>query len=162
MKRLEDLTEAALRYISTLSLIALFGLILMNVGTRTFNLGGVAWFDEIVRGSFSYMVFFGAAALWIRHDHFQVDWLELTLPDGKARWALRSIIAILCAGFLGVMTWYGWILFNKANALTPILQIPEKGFYAAIPISGAVMFLHTLASFIGDTKQTISTRGSSK
>lgn len=162
MKRLEDLTEATLRYISSLSLIALFGLILINVIARTFDLGGFAWFDEIVRGSFAYMVFFGAAALWIRHDHFQVDWLELTLPDGKPRWALRSIIALLSTGFLGVMTWYGWVLFNKANALTPILQIPERGFYAAIPISGAVMFLHTLASFIGDTKQTFSTGGSSK
>ncbi|PYG26372.1 TRAP transporter small permease [Pelagimonas varians] len=154
MKRLEELTEATLRHIASLSLVVLFGLILINVIARSFDLGGFAWFDEIVRGSFAYMVFFGAAALWIRREHFQVDWLEQTLPEGRARWALRSVIALLSVGFLAVMTWYGWVLFSKANALTPILQIPERGFYAAIPISGAVMLLHTIGSFIGDTKNT--------
>lgn len=162
MKRLENFTEATLRYIASLSLVVLFGLILINVTARTFDLGGFAWFDEIVRGSFAYMVFFGAAALWIKRDHFQVDWLEHVLPDGKSRWVLRSIVALLSVGFLGVMTWYGSILFNKANALTPILQIPERSFYAAIPISGAVMLLHSVASLIGDTKQTFLTGDSSK
>ena len=162
MKRLETLTEATLRFIASLSLVVLFLLILANVVARSFDLGGFAWFDEIVRGSFAYMVFFGSAALWIKRDHFQVDWLELMLPAGKARWVLRSIVAILCAGFLAVMTWYGWVLFNKATALTPILQIPERGFYAAIPISGAVMLLHTIASLIGETKHTFFSGDPSK
>ena len=106
------------------------------------------------------MVFFGAAALWLKRDHFQVDWLERVLPDGLARWALRSLVAVLSLGFLGVMTWYGWVLFNKANALTPILQIPERLFYAAIPISGAIMVVHTIAGLISETFQIMS-RGES-
>lgn len=154
MKRLETLVETVLRLIAILSLVVLFGLILINVIARSFELAGFAWFDEIVRGSFAYMVFFGTAALWIKQDHFQVDWLEHALPGGKARWALRSLVTLLSIGFLGVMTWYGWILFNKANALTPILQIPERGFYAAIPISGAVMVLHSFFRLIRDTKHT--------
>ncbi len=154
MTRFETFVETVLRVVATLSLVALFLLILINVIARTFGLAGFAWFDEVVRGSFAYMVFFGAAALWIKRDHFQVDWLQTVLPKGKARWLLRAAIALLSLAFLCVMTWYGWILFNKANAATPILQIPERLFYAAIPISGAVMVLHTCASLFGETKQT--------
>lgn len=154
MTRIEAFLETVLRLVATLSLVALFLLILINVIARTFGLAGFAWFDEVVRGSFAYMVFFGAAALWIKRDHFQVDWLQTALPSGRMRWVLRSVVALLSLAFLFVMTWYGWVLFKKANALTPILQIPERLFYAAIPISGAVMGLHTCASFLGETKQT--------
>ncbi|MFY0681609.1 MAG: TRAP transporter small permease [Thalassovita sp.] len=152
--------ESLLRWVATVSLLVLFWLILINVVARSFELAGFAWFDEVVRGSFAYMVFFGAAALWLKRDHFQVDWLERVLPAGLARWALRSLVAVLSLGFLCVMTWYGWVLFNKANALTPILQIPERLFYAAIPISGAIMVVHTIAGLISETFQIMS-RGES-
>lgn len=149
--------EGVLRWVATLSLVVLFCLILINVIARSFDLAGFAWFDEVVRGSFAYMVFFGAAALWIRRDHFQVDWLEYTLPKGKPRWVLRSLITLLSISFLAVMTWYGWVLFNKANAMTPILQIPERLFYAAIPLSGAIMVLHSLTTLFSETFRTLRT-----
>ncbi len=156
MQKLEDHTALLLRAVATLSLVVLFFLILINVTARTFQLAGFAWFDEIVRGCFAYMVFFGAASLWLKRDHFQVDWLERSLGNAKVQWLLRSVIAILCLGFLAVMTFYGWVLFNKANAMTPILQIPERLFYAAIPISGAIMAAHTLAVLISETRDTFS------
>jgi len=154
MQKLEDFTALLMRTVATLSLVLLFLLILINVIARTFELASFAWFDEIVRGSFAYMVFFGAASLWLKRDHFQVDWLEQSLGNAKAQWLLRTVIAVLCLGFLGVMTFYGWILFNKANAMTPILQIPERLFYAAIPISGAVMAVHSIVVLVAETRKT--------
>ncbi len=154
MQTFEDYSAQFLRIIAVLALVLLFLLILTNVVVRTFELAGFAWFDEIVRGSFAYMVFFGAASLWLKRDHFQVDWLEQSLVNAKAQWVLRSTIAVLCLGFLGVMTFYGWILFRKANAMTPILQIPERLFYAAIPISGAVMMVHSIVVLVTETRKT--------
>ncbi len=153
MTRLEQFVEGVLRLVATASLVVLFVLILINVVARSFELAGFAWFDEVVRGCFAYMVFFGAAALWIRRDHFQVDWLELSLPGQRSKWLLRSFVAILSLGFFYVMTWYGYVLFYKANALTPILQIQERIFYAAIPISGAVMALHSTFTLFVETKE---------
>lgn len=154
MSRIFSVIETILRSVSIASLTTLFLLILVNVIARSFQLAGFAWFDEIVRGSFAYMVFFGAAALWINRDHFQVEWLEVSLrKEGMPRYILRCFIAIVSLFFLTIMTWYGWILFNKANALTPILQIPERLFYLAIPISGAVMVIHTIASVAIETTQ---------
>lgn len=140
------------------SITVLFLLILINVIARSFELAGFAWFDEIVRGCFAYMVFFGAAALWLKRDHFQVEWLEQSLTNPVAVWLLRMVVTLLCIGFLAIMTWYGVVLFNKANALTPILQIPERLFYAAIPISGAIMVLHSLAMLVVDTKTMFQTK----
>lgn len=157
MQQIENALEYVLRVIAMLSLTLLFCLILINVAARSFELASFAWFDEIVRGCFAYMVFFGAASLWLKQDHFHVDILDAMLGPGKARWALRSFVALLCLGFLFVMTFYGGILFNKANAMTPILQIPERLFYAAIPISGAVMMLHSVRRLITETLNTFST-----
>lgn len=158
MIRLHTSVEWILRVVSMTSITVLFLLILINVIARSFELAGFAWFDEIVRGCFAYMVFFGAAALWLKRDHFQVEWLEQSLTNPVAVWLLRMVVTLLCIGFLAIMTWYGVVLFNKANALTPILQIPERLFYAAIPISGAIMVLHSLAMLVVDTKTMFQTK----
>lgn len=158
MVRLYTSVEWILRVVSMVSITVLFLLILINVIARSFELAGFAWFDEIVRGCFAYMVFFGAAALWLKRDHFQVEWLEQSLTNPVAVWLLRMVVTLLCIGFLAIMTWYGVVLFNKANALTPILQIPERLFYAAIPISGAIMVLHSLAMLFVDTKTMFQTK----
>jgi TRAP-type C4-dicarboxylate transport system permease small subunit len=162
IQKFEDLASMLLRFIATFALVVLFWLILINVIARTFELAGFAWFDEIVRGSFAYMVFFGAASLWLTRDHFQVNWLEQSLSNAKAKWLLRSVVAILCLSFLFVMTYYGWILVSKANALTPILQIPERLFYVAIPISGAIMAVHTVIVLVAETRDIFLQENESK
>lgn len=155
-QKIENFAVLVLRSVAILSLVALFGLILINIVARTAGFSGFAWLDEVVRGSFAYMVFFGAAALWLRNDHFQVDWFELALINPKAVWFLKTLIAVLCLGFLFTMTYYGWVLFSKANAVTPILRIPERLFYLAIPISGGLMAIHTLTRLFFETKNTFT------
>jgi TRAP-type C4-dicarboxylate transport system permease small subunit len=125
-------------------LVGLFTLIFINVIARTFQLAGFAWFDEVIKGLFAWMVFVGSAALWRENDHFQVLWLPNALPTSLAR-LLRIGIILLGLCFLSVMTWYGLSLTLKATAQTPILAMPTSLFYAAIPISGAVMIVYSLA-----------------
>ncbi|MCT8160908.1 TRAP transporter small permease [Pseudoruegeria sp. SHC-113] len=136
-----------LRGLPILCLSALFMLLLVNVIARLFKLAGFAWFDEIVQGLFAWMVFSGAAALWREKDHFQVDWLPMALPPARRR-ALQILTGLLSLGFLAAMTWYGLQLTLKATALTPILDLPVRLFYLAIPLSGAVMLMYSLADLI--------------
>lgn len=133
-------------------LAMLFVLLFINVVARTFQLAGFAWFDEVVQGLFAWMVFIGAAALWRDHDHFQVTWLADALPPRPAR-LLRGMISVLSLGFLAAMTWYGLTLTLKARALTPILDLPTAYFYAAIPISGAIMFVYSLVDLISPERR---------
>lgn len=136
-----------LRGIPILCLSALFALLLINVIARVFKLAGFAWFDEIVQGLFAWMVFTGAAALWRERDHFQVDWLPMALPPARRR-ILQILTGILSLGFIAAMTWYGLQLTINATALTPILDLPVRLFYLAIPLSGAVMLIYTLADLV--------------
>lgn len=141
---LDRIVGTVLRAIPILCLALLFALLLTNVVARTFQLAGFSWFDEIVQGLFAWMVFVGAAALWREKDHFQVDWLPNALPPA-ARRVLRIITCLLAIGFLVIMTKYGLDLTRKAGALTPILKLPTALLYAAIPVSGAVMLIYSLA-----------------
>lgn len=144
MNALDRRAGQALRAVPIACLTALFALLLVNVVARTFQLAGFAWFDEVVQGLFAWMVFVGAAALWRENDHFQVLWLPEVLPPGPAR-ILRIAIVLLGLVFLLAMTWHGASLTLRARALTPILDLPTSLFYAAIPVSGAIMIAYSLA-----------------
>ena len=144
MRAVDRVVGSTLRAIPIACLAALFCLLLVNVVARTLRFSGFAWFDEIVQGLFAWMVFVGAAALWRERDHFQVTWLPDTLPPGPAR-LLRIATTLLSVVFLLAMTWYGATLTLDAKALTPILDLPSALFYAAIPLSGAVMLVYSLA-----------------
>lgn len=147
MKHIDRTLGMILRGVPIACLAALFVLLCINVVARTFQLAGVAWFDEVVQGLFAWMVFIGTAAVWRDHDHFQVVWLAEVLPPAPRR-VLKFVVTILALGFLTAMTWYGASLMLKARALTPILNLPTALFYAAIPVSGVVMTGYTLTDLV--------------
>ena len=147
LSKVDRFTGRILRAIPILCFGLLFLLLFVNVIARTFQLAGFSWFDEVVQGLFAWMVFVGAAALWREKDHFQVDWLPQALPALTAR-ILRVFTCILGICFLIVMTKYGADLSSKAKALTPILGLPTALFYIAIPLSGAVMLIYSLADLV--------------
>jgi hypothetical protein len=52
-------------------------LISANVFVRFFPMVSLHWFDEIIELLYAYLVFYGAAALWITREHFSVgDWIS--------------------------------------------------------------------------------------
>lgn len=144
LQRVDTITGQILRTISIVCFVALFFLLFINVLARTFQLAGFAWFDEIVQGLFAWMVFMGAAALWREREHFAVDWLEVKLGHSQYAIMLRGFISLLCLFFLIAMTVYGYDLYSRSSALTPILQMPSSLFYIVIPLSGLVMIIYTL------------------
>lgn len=152
MKRADHYLGQVLRAVPIACLAALFVLIFINVIARTFQLAGFAWFDEVIKGLFAWMVFIGAAALWRERDHFQVLWLSEILSTNTSR-RLQIVVVLLGLCFVAVMTWYGASLTMKANAQTPILAMPTMLFYAAIPISGTVMIVYSLADLFRLLKQ---------
>jgi TRAP-type C4-dicarboxylate transport system permease small subunit len=135
---------ASLRGIAIGCLTALFVLLFVNVAARSLRFAGFAWFDEIVQGLFAWMVFVGAAALWREGLHFRVDWIDGLVRGGRGGAAFGTALALLSLVFPLAMTVYGWDLTVRSRALTPILDLPTGLFYAAIPLSGAVMTAYSL------------------
>jgi len=136
--------------------VALFVVVGGNIIGRTTTLYSVAWLGEVVEGLFAWLVFFGAAAIWREHGHFRVDWLENHLTAGRSRAGLALVIHCISLGFLGVMTWQGWLLTVRSGASTPILSLPTALFYVAIPVSGALMIGYTLVD-VARTLRTLRT-----
>ncbi|RPI35308.1 MAG: TRAP transporter small permease subunit, partial [Chloroflexota bacterium] len=60
-------------------------LILAGIFVRFVPVASLHWFDEILELLFAYMVFYGAAALWITGGHFSVgDWIKRRLFKHEA------------------------------------------------------------------------------
>ena len=68
---------SALKVITITSFVILTILISANVFVRFFPIASLHWFDEIIELLYAYLVFYGAAALWITHEPFwcwRLDW----------------------------------------------------------------------------------------
>ena len=134
--------------------VALFLLLFGNVVVRWLGVFSMAWFDEIVEMAFAWMVFFGAAALYRRGEHFRVDWLEGRLTSRPSvRNAVLIAVSLLSLLFLGYLLFYGWRLVARTTDVTPIFAISRRILYIGIPISASLMVIYEvirLAQRVGD------------
>lgn len=159
MEKLDSLAGKLLRAIAMSCFVSLFLLLFINVIARTFQFAGFAWFDEVVQGLFAWMVFIGAAALWREREHFVVTWLQDALGNTRLAHLLQLAVTVLCLFFLVVMTFYGYKIWSRNNALTPILQLPMAWLYAVIPIAGSVMVLYSLRDLTNSLIDLFNKRG---
>lgn len=136
-----------LRGMSIFSLSALFFLVLGNVVFRFIPVFSFGWFDEIVEMMFAYFVFYGSAALWREGEHFVV-YLIPSRFKGKARKALDIAISIINILFFLTLFIYSLKLTVIATDWTPIFRLPKRILYSCMPISGFIMLLYSIASFI--------------
>lgn len=136
---------AVLRWGSMLLLVFLLVLLAAGVLVRFLPLFSMGWADEVVELAFAWMVFLGTAALWRDSGHITVAFLPEMLGNSRPRWILDALVALLALAFLSVFTWQGWLLTTQAvGNRTPILELPKPWWYAAIPVSGAMMIGYTL------------------
>lgn len=136
-----------LRAMSIFSLGALFFLVLGNVVFRFIPIFSFGWFDEIVEMMFAYFVFYGAAALWREGEHFVV-YLIPSKFKGKVRKAFDITISVINVIFFLVLFLYSLKLTIIATDWTPIFRLPKRILYSCMPVSGAIMLLYSVVSFI--------------
>lgn len=107
--------------------------------------GSLPWIEEFARFTFIWMTFLGAVVALDRAEHIYIDLLVKLLPHTlQARLGLLGDAVIL--GFLAVYTVKGADLVRlTTNQFSPSLNLPMALIHAAIPASGAVMLLQTLA-----------------
>ena len=89
LKQIDTVLLNVLKIVTITSFIFLTILITANVIVRFFPVVSLHWFDEIIELLYAYLVFYGAAALWILRGHICVgDWIEKSIPAGRMRHAL--------------------------------------------------------------------------
>jgi TRAP-type C4-dicarboxylate transport system permease small subunit len=145
LKSIDRIVLKALKGVTIAIFVLLTLLISANVLVRFFPLVSLHWFDEIIELLYAYLVFYGAAALWISHEHFGVgDWLEKNIKSPRARSGYRILIGLLALVFVAVFFYFSLRLTLLARDVTNVFAIPKRVLYSCLPISGAIMLLYSL------------------
>jgi len=145
LKRIDRAVLFALKAITITVFFFLTLLITANVIVRFFPVVSLHWFDEIIELLYAYLVFYGAAALWITHEHFGVgDWIEKAIKNARARSAYKIFIELLVLCFVVVFFYYSLRLTILAQDVTNVFAIPKRILYSCLPVSGAIMLLYSI------------------
>jgi TRAP-type C4-dicarboxylate transport system permease small subunit len=138
-----------MRWMSSICLVILLAIVSLMVLLRFFPVMALGWEDEVVELAFAWMIFLGSAAVWRSREHIVIDFLPQALAGSRAGRVLEVIVGVLVLAFLGVYTWYGWLLTIQSQGNTsPMLVLPKPLWYAAVPSSGVVMIGYTIARMV--------------
>jgi TRAP-type C4-dicarboxylate transport system permease small subunit len=140
--------------------VALTILVAANVFVRFFPVASLHWFDEIIELLYAYLVFYGAAALWITREHFSVgDWIGGRIIKGdRARHFYRLILEVLVLIFSLVFFFFSFKLTAMAQDVTNVFAIPKSVLYSCMPIAGAVMVVYSIRNIIHEVIPLIHQR----
>jgi len=72
LRWLDRMLLIALKALTITCFVIVTILVTANVLVRFFPVVSLHWFDEIIELFYSYLVFYGAAALWISRGHISV------------------------------------------------------------------------------------------
>jgi len=135
----------ALKVVTIVSFVFLTILITANVIVRFFPVVSLHWFDEIIELLYAYLVFYGAAALWILRGHISVgDWIEKSVANPRLRHLYRVFIELLVLAFAVVFFYYSLRLTILALDVTNVFAIPKRVLYSCMPVAGALMVVYSL------------------
>jgi TRAP-type C4-dicarboxylate transport system permease small subunit len=150
--------DAAMRWVGSVCLVVLLGLVSLIVLIRFWPLVTLGWEDEVVELAFAWMIFLGSAAVWRSHEHIVIDFLPQALAGSTAGRVLEMVVGVLVLGFLGVYTWYGWLLTLQSQGNTsPMLVLPKPLWYAAVPASGVLMIGYTIVRMVNTLRRSAIT-----
>jgi TRAP-type transport system small permease protein len=141
----DKLILSVLKVVTIVSFVSLTVLITANVIVRFFPLVSLHWFDEIIEMLYAYLVFYGAAAVWILKGHICVgDWIEKSIANPRRRHLYRIFIELLVLGFAAVFFYYSLRLTILALDVTNVFAIPKKILYSCMPVAGAIMVIYSI------------------
>ena len=145
LKYVDKVILKTLKVVTITSFVLLTILISANVFVRFFPIVSLHWFDEIIELLYAYLVFYGAAALWISHEHFGVgDWIEKRIKNIRIKYAYRMMIELLVLCFVVIFFYYSLRLTILARDVTNVFAISKRILYSCLPVSGAVMMIYSI------------------
>jgi len=105
----------------------------------------------ITANVYAYLVFYGAAALWILRGHISVgDWIEKSIGNPRRRHLYRMFLELMVLGFAAVFFYYSLRLTILALDVTNVFAIPKRILYSCMPVSGAIMVIYSLRNLAGE------------
>jgi len=146
LKTIDRLALTVLKVFTIVLFILLSLLVSANVFVRFVPVVSLHWFDEILELLYAYLIFYGAAALWITREHFSVgDWISGRILRGpRTKRLYRAVLEVLVLIFAVVFFYYSLQLTLLARDVTNVFAIPKKVLYSCMPVASAIMILYSI------------------
>lgn len=104
----------------------------------------LTWSDEVAVLAFSWSIFLFSSVMVQEQGHVRITLLLSALPR-PLEVSLEKISCILVLLFGALMVWAGWQFVGfTATQVSPALRYPLWLQTAAIPVSGALIVLHSV------------------
>jgi TRAP-type C4-dicarboxylate transport system permease small subunit len=101
----------------------------------------------VSRFLFAWLAFVGTALAYQRKAHVAIDFLVDRAPSAL-RASVSVFVHMVVMSFAIIMLVYGVRLCLSTRMVSTVLLIPMWAPYAAIPVSGALMFMHGLVAIL--------------
>jgi len=152
LKKIDRMVLAVLKALTITLFLLLSLLVSANVLVRFVPVVSLHWFDEIVEMLYAYLIFYGAAALWITREHFSLgDWIGATILKGsRTRYLYRAVLEVLVLIFAAIFLYYSLRLTILARDVTNVFAIPKSILYSCMPVAGAIMIIYSIRNCVGE------------
>ena len=85
------------------------------------------------------IVFFGAAALWARDEHFRLEWISEKIKGTPIGHLIAAGLELISLFFLVIFFYQALRLTILAKDWTPVFNVSRRYLYICLPISGFIM-----------------------
>ena len=144
--------DRALVYTLRIICVCCFSLLLLlltgNVFVRYFPVTAFYWFDEVVEWMFAWMVFFGAAALWARDEHFRLELISEKIKGTANGHLVSAGLELISLFFLVIFFYQALRLTMMAKDWTPVFNLSRRYLYICMPISGFIMVGYSIRNVL--------------
>ncbi|HHY93315.1 MAG TPA: TRAP transporter small permease [Firmicutes bacterium] len=148
LRELSERLEAVSASLLYLLLAVMVATTFIQVFFRYVVFHSLPWSEEVSRYALVWLTFVGASYGIKRGIHVAVEALVQALPPA-ARRVLKALSCVLVAFLGAVLTVYGTKLAQvNMGQLSPSLHIPIGLAYAAVPVGGLLMLIHSLALLV--------------
>jgi TRAP-type transport system small permease protein len=150
LKKIDRMVLAVLKALTITLFLLLSLLVSANVLVRFVPVVSLHWFDEIVEMLYAYLIFYGAAALWITREHFSLgDWIGATiLKKSRTRYLYRAVLEVLVLIFAAIFFYYSLRLTILARDVTNVFAIPKSILYSCMPVASAIMIIYSIRNIV--------------
>jgi TRAP-type C4-dicarboxylate transport system permease small subunit len=139
---LDHAVGRALRWFIVAGLAIVLVLIALGILVRIVPVFSMSGYDEIIELLIAWMTFAGAVALWREGALFKIDLFSaMSPPVAKGIDTLAMLLSLL---FALVFTIKGWQFASGTIETLPFLFISKMGWYASMPVCGALMTAYAL------------------
>jgi TRAP-type C4-dicarboxylate transport system permease small subunit len=138
----------SLRLVCVCCFSCLLVLLAGNVFVRYFPVTAFYWFDEVVEWMFAWMVFFGAAALWARDEHFRLEWINKKIRGTPTGHLIAAGLEVISLFFLVIFFYQALRLTILAKDWTPVFNVSKRYLYVCMPAAGFIMVGYSIRNIL--------------